>query len=100
MKLQQNSKPQSETPLILRNEVNNSLTSGLTAGYNQNIILWNISLAKKFFTSDRGESKVGVADLLKQNQNVSRAVTETYVEDTRNDALGRYVVANFTYTLR
>jgi hypothetical protein len=85
---------------VLRNELNNTLTTGQTTGYNQNIILWNISLAKKLFKDEMGEVKFGVADLLGQNKNVSRAVTETYIEDTRNEALTRYVMASFTYTFR
>ncbi len=86
--------------IVLRNELNNTLTTGQTTGYNQNIILWNISLAKKLFRDELGEVKIGVADLLGQNKNVSRTVTETYLEDTRNEALTRYVMASFTYTFR
>jgi len=86
--------------VVLRNELKNTLTAGQAAGYNQSIVLWNISLGKKFLADQRGEIKVGVADLLGQNKNVSRAVTESYLEDTRNEALTRYFMVNFTYTLR
>jgi hypothetical protein len=86
--------------IVLRNDLKNSLTSGQSAGYNQNILLWNISLAKKLFRDQQGEVKVGVADLLGENKSISRAVTESYLEDTRNEALTRYVMVNFTYTIR
>jgi hypothetical protein len=86
--------------VVLRNEVNNALTAGLAAGYNQSIVLWNISLAKKVFENQNGEIKVGVADLLKQNKSLNRTVTSSYIEDSNNEALGRYVMAGFTYTFR
>jgi hypothetical protein len=57
--------------IVLRNELNNKYTPEQAAGYNQNVILWNISLGKKLFNDQRGEVKVGVADLLGQNTNVS-----------------------------
>jgi hypothetical protein len=86
--------------IVLRNELNNMLTAGQAEGYNQDIVLWNFSLAKKLLKDDRGEIKVGVADLLGQNKTVSHAVTESYLEDTRNEALTRYMMASFTYTIR
>jgi hypothetical protein len=86
--------------VVLRNEVNNALTAGLAAGYNQSIVHWNISLAKKVFENQNGEIKVGVADLLKQNKSLNRTVTSSYIEDSNNEALGRYVMAGFTYTFR
>jgi hypothetical protein len=86
--------------VVLRNDLRNVLTAGQAEGYNQNTILWNISLAKKLFTDQKGEVKVGVVDLLGQNKAVSHSVTESYLEDTRNEALTRYVMVNFAYTIR
>ncbi len=86
--------------VVLRNDLSNVLTAGQAAGYNQNSLLWNISVAKKLFKDRSGEMKVGVADLLGQNKAVSHSVTDSYLEDTRNEALTRYVMVNFTYTLR
>jgi hypothetical protein len=86
--------------IVLNNQVSNALTSGLAEGFDQNIILWNLSLAKKFFTNDRGELKAGVVDLLGQNKSVNRSLTSSYVDDTRNEVLTRYFLLTFTYTIR
>jgi len=86
--------------IVLNNQVSNELTSGLASGYNQDIVLWNISLGKKFFTNDRGELQLSVNDLLGQNKNVQRTVTDTYIDDTNNEVLTRYVMLTFSYTLR
>jgi len=85
---------------VLRNDVSNSYTGGLAEGYNQNSVIWNISIARKLFAEDRGELRVGVTDLLGQNKSVNRSITGTYIDDTQNEVLTRYVMATFTYTVR
>jgi hypothetical protein len=86
--------------IVLRDETSNMLYNGLSGGFNQTYVLWNVSLGKKLFANQRGEVKAGVTDLLNQNRSVNRTVTETYVEDSENRVLGRYVMLTFTYTLR
>jgi hypothetical protein len=86
--------------IVFRNELNSTVTSGLSAGYNQNILLWNMSFGKKFFSNQRGELKIGVSDLLGQNKSITRNITDTYTEDVQNTAITRYIMLTFTYTLR
>lgn len=86
--------------LVLRNELTNMLYSGLGDAYNQNYWLWNLSLGKKIFDNQNGEIRLTITDLLNQNTSVNRSVTETYVEDSNNQVLGRYLLLMFTYTLR
>jgi hypothetical protein len=86
--------------LVFRNETFNSLYTGLGSGYNQNYVLWNVSLAQKFFENKSCELRIGVTDLLDQNKSVNRNVTETYIEDSQNQVLGRYFLLQFTYTVR
>jgi hypothetical protein len=38
--------------------------------------------------------------VFRQNKSVSRSITETYVQDSRDRTLGRYVQAVFTYSWR
>jgi hypothetical protein len=86
--------------IVLNNQLSNVVTSGLAQGFDQNIMLWNVGLAKKFFADDKGELKVGVADLLGQNKSVNRLLTSSYVDDTQNEVLTRYFLLSFTYTIR
>jgi len=86
--------------VVFRNEVSNTFTNGLSAGYDQNIVLWNISLGKKFFKDDRGELRLTATDILNQNKSINRTVTDTYIQDTQNSVLGQYVILMFTYTVR
>ncbi|MGA9405599.1 MAG: outer membrane beta-barrel protein [Bacteroidota bacterium] len=86
--------------IVFRNEVDNALYSGLSGGFDKNTVLWNMSLGKKLFSKQQGEVTFSVVDLLNQNKSVNRTVTGTYVEDTQNNVLGRYVMLTFTYTVR
>ncbi len=86
--------------IVFRNEMDNALYSGLSGGYDKNTLLWNMSLGKKLFSKQQGEMTFSVVDLLNQNKSVNRTVTGTYVEDTQNNVLGRYLMLTFTYTVR
>jgi hypothetical protein len=78
----------------------NALNNGQGTGYNQNSLLWTMSLAKKLFAKQAGEIKLSVNDLLGQNKSLARNITSSYVEDSRNEVLTRYVMLTFTYTVR
>jgi len=86
--------------IVFHDEMTNALNTGQGTGYNQNSLLWNMSLAKKLFAKDAGEIKLSVNDLLGQNKSLSRTITSSYTEDDRNEVLTRYVMLAFTYTVR
>jgi hypothetical protein len=85
---------------VSRNEISSTSYDGLAGGYNQNYVLWNVALGKKFFQNDCGEVQLSVNDILRQNKSVRRTVTDNYKEDTQNKDLGRYVMLTFTDTVR
>ncbi len=85
---------------FLQNSLSNESYSGLSDGFNQNYWLWNVAIGQKFLKSQRGEVKLSVFDLLKQNRSITRNVTEAYIQDTRNQVLQQYFMLTFTYKLR
>ncbi|MEM6843231.1 MAG: outer membrane beta-barrel protein [Bacteroidota bacterium] len=85
---------------VYRTQLNHQLFSGLAEGFDQNFLLWNMSVGKKFLKDRRGELQLSVFDLLKQNQSVQRNVTEAYIEDTQTQVLQQYFMLTFTYQLR
>jgi hypothetical protein len=85
---------------VLRSDLANQLYTGLSDSFNQNYWLWNVGIGKKLFKNERGELTLSINDLLNQNRNISRTVTETYIQDSRTNALTRYVMLTFTYNLR
>jgi iron uptake system EfeUOB component EfeO/EfeM len=85
---------------VLRTDLSHQYYNGLSETFGQNYLLWNLGIGKKVLKNDRGELTLSVNDLLKQNRNVSRIVTETYFEDVRTNDLTQYVMLTFTYNLR
>ncbi|WP_046242926.1 outer membrane beta-barrel family protein [Hymenobacter terrenus] len=85
---------------VLTSDLWYSNNTGRAAGYNQRITLWNMGLARQFFTNKQGELKLQAYDVLNQNRSVVRNATETYVEDIRSRVLQQYFLLSFTYNLR
>ncbi len=86
--------------IVIRQELNHNLQSGVTDQFGQNVVLWNTTLGKKFLKNDMGELRVTATDVLRQERSVNRSFTETYVQDSRDRALGRYMQAVFTYSFK
>jgi hypothetical protein len=85
--------------IVFNTELNHQYYSGLTAGYNQNFLLWNMSLAKKIL-KQQGEIKFSVYDLLKQNNSIVPTVNDAYIQYARTNVLQQYFMVTFTYNLR
>ncbi len=86
--------------LVIQTELNHQYYTGLSQNYNLNYLLWNAGIGYKFLKNKQGELRLIVFDILNQNNNVTRNTTETYYEDVKTNALQRYVMLNFTYTIK
>jgi hypothetical protein len=75
------------------------ISSGRTAGYNQDVLLWNMSLAKKFLQTNTLEVKFTVYDILKQNNGINRIIGENYFEDIRANVVPRFFMLTVSYNL-
>ncbi|HTE07859.1 MAG TPA: outer membrane beta-barrel protein, partial [Flavitalea sp.] len=85
---------------FIQTDINNQRYSGLTDGFNQSFWLWNVNAGKKILKNQKGELRLGVFDLLKQNRSISRTTTETYIEDLQTTVLQQYFMLTFSYRLR
>lgn len=86
--------------LIFRTTLTHQYYDGLSDDFNQNFLLWNMSIGKKIFKNQRGEISLTVFDLLQQNNSLARTITENYTEDVQTNVLQRYVMLNLKYDLR
>jgi hypothetical protein len=84
--------------IVVRQELNHNLQSGVPTAYGQDVVLWNTTLGKKFLKDQRGELRITATDVMRQNRSVNRSITESYVQDSRDMTLGRYLQAVFTYS--
>ncbi|GAB4343609.1 MAG: TonB-dependent receptor [Flammeovirgaceae bacterium] len=85
---------------LWQNEMYHTLYAGLADGFNRDFLLWTLSFGKKIFKDQNGEIKVSVFDVLNQNNNINRTVTEAYIEDIQNRVLKQYYMLTFTYYLK
>lgn len=86
--------------IIYRLDLNHQINTGLSQGFNANFSLVNMSVGKKLFPNQRGELSLMVYDLLGQNANVNRNISDTFIEDIQTNVLQRYFMLSFSYNLR
>ncbi len=85
---------------IFNSDINNRLYRGLTAAFNQNFWLWNMGVGKKFLKEQKGELRLSVFDLLKQNRSISRTIQPNYIEDNQTQVLTQYFMLTFSYRIK
>jgi hypothetical protein len=85
---------------VFRTDLFHNSYNGLEETFNQNFILVNMGIGKKFLKDQRGELRLDIFDLLNQNTSISRNVTEVYLEDVQSAVLQQYFMLSFTFNLR
>jgi hypothetical protein len=83
-----------------QNLINHQLNGSLPSTDKRNIVLWNVSLGKKFLSNNQAELLLSANDILNQNTNIQRNVTSSFYEDVRTNILGRYYMFSFIYNIR
>ena len=86
--------------IVFNTSLTHTLYTGLSQSFDQSYLLWNTSIAYKFFKDRSLEVKASVFDMLGQNNSISRTVLDTYIEDNRTNVLERYYMITLTYNLR
>ncbi|MES2286067.1 MAG: outer membrane beta-barrel protein [Bacteroidota bacterium] len=86
--------------LVLQTDLSHQYNSGLSANFNQNYLLWNAAIGYKFLKNNQGELRLSVFDILKQNNSITRNITETYYEDVQTNVLQQYFLLTFTYNIK
>ncbi len=90
---------QSKSGFVFNTTLSYNTNSGLTASYNQNYLLCNLSLGKKVFKKHAGDIRLTVFDLFNQNNNIQHTITDMYIQDTRSNILQRYFLLMFSYKI-
>ncbi|RYY87795.1 MAG: hypothetical protein EOO15_10875 [Chitinophagaceae bacterium] len=85
--------------LIIATDFDYFINSGRSEGYNQNVPMWNASIAKQFLKGKQAELRFSVNDILNQNQSITRNTGTNYVEDVQTNVLRRFFMLSLTYNL-
>ena len=83
----------------LASEFSFTKNTGYSSGFNTEVSLWNMGLAKQLFKNKKGEIKIQVFDILNQNVGINRSANQNYIEDVATNVLNRYVLIGFSYNI-
>ena len=70
-----------------------------TFGDQDDQAIWKASLSKSFLSKDQATLELSVFDILNQNQGINRSNSGNYIQESRTNVLGRYVMLSFNYRL-
>jgi hypothetical protein len=84
---------------FIGNNINNTFYRGLSEGLDQSVWLWNIEAGQRFAKNNKAELKVVIFDLLKQNNSISRTISDVAIADVFANVLTRYGMLTFTYII-
>ncbi len=82
---------------IMRWDFDYYIYEGLTSSSQKNIAMLNASLEKEIFKKKNVILKLSGYDIFKEYTNISRSVTDNYVNDTQTNGLTQYFMFSFTY---
>lgn len=85
---------------VARTQMAYTRYDGLAAGLNTDYLLWNAAIGARFFKDRSLEIVLNLFDILNENNSIARNVTETWIEDSRTNVLGRYFMVQATWNLR
>lgn len=85
---------------VFQADLTQRINRGLSAGYNLDREMLNISVGKKVFRKRQGDIRLSVFDALKENTGINRNIANAYYEDVRSTVLQRYYMLTFSYNIR
>jgi hypothetical protein len=81
----------------IKTDANYNINGRRANGYNVNFFIWNASLEKKFLKSEKLILGIRAYDILNQNINVDREVSDNRIVDTKNNIVRRYILGVITF---
>src|SRR5690606_4931411 len=82
--------------LVWRNDISFSYNYNISDVFDKSIWFWNSTLAYTFM-KDNATLILIYYDLLNQNNNARRTVSENYIQDSQNTVLKQYFMLSFSW---
>lgn len=86
--------------LIIENNLMYSYNSRIAPGFRKGVTSWNAAANYQLFRNKKGMLRFAIYDILKQNTNVSRNITQNYIQDVQVQVLQQYYLVSFLYNLQ
>ena len=77
-------------------DVRYTFYKGYAEAYNDPVFVWNAEIQKQILQR-KATLALKCYDILNQSRNTYRTITDNYIQDVRNNTLGRYIMLSFTY---
>lgn len=85
--------------ISIATDANYDLYSGYTDGYGEPTLIWNAQISKNFLKNNAATVRFKIYDLLRQQTNLTRSVSNTEICDTEYNTLGSYFMFHFVYRI-
>jgi hypothetical protein len=86
--------------IILETDINSNYNSRIAPGFRKHVTNWSAAANWKIFAKEQGTLRFVIYDILKQNTNVYRNISQTFIEDVESEVLQQYFLISFTYNLK
>ncbi|KAA6314886.1 hypothetical protein EZS27_034569, partial [termite gut metagenome] len=83
----------------LSTDANVRIKRGYSGDFNNRELIWNAQLSKSFLRNNAATIRIKIYDILQQQSNLSRNISETMMSDTEYNTLGSYFMVHFVYRL-
>lgn len=83
----------------LSTDLNCHFKQGYTGGLNKNEYIWNAQISKNFLKDNSATIRFKIYDILRQQSNLTRSISETMMSDTQYNTLGSYFMVHFVYRI-
>ena len=84
--------------LALSTDISYNIKRGYSGDFDKNEILWNGQISKNLL-KNKATIRIKMYDILQQQTNLSRTISDTSISDTEYNTLGSYVMIHFVYRL-
>lgn len=83
--------------LELSTDMNYRIKRGYGGDFNNNEAIWNAQLSKSFLKGNAATIRIKIYDILQQQTNLSRSISESMMTDSETNMLGSYFMVHFVY---
>jgi hypothetical protein len=84
--------------ISISTDFNAHLKTGYSGGLNKNEYIWNAQIAKTLF-NNKATLRFKIYDILRQESNLTRSISETMMSDTQYNTVGSYFMVHFVYRI-
>lgn len=79
-------------------DINYRIKDGYSGDFNNDEIIWNAQISKNIL-KNKATLRFKIYDILKEQSNLSRSISETRITDREYNTLGSYFMVHFVYRL-